>query len=197
MGKRRNSSPFDNELNKIVELGLEEDCAYLRKSGLSYKDITSELNNSGKVPLECVLTEKQVIEFLTIELPKAEQRVARRQRNAVTEIVKTNLDIVKETTSLYGKCKNLMDSLEERAENANTCIDPYRFKAVASEMRELLKQMTDIQKEINDYDNIRKFMDIVISVVQEEAPDCIPAIAEKLRISKGTQWFADIVNHRM
>jgi len=76
-------------------------------------------------------------------------------------------------------------------------IDPYRFKAVASEMRELLKQMVEIQKEINDYNNVRKFMEIVMSVLQKEVPDKIPIIIEELKIAKGTQWFANMMRKKV
>lgn len=179
--------------SKIVKYKLEEDVVMLRQSGMSYQQIADELNAGDKVPADDPLDKYVIMRFLE-KLPQIQQQLVKDDKRRLVSVVNANMDIVHEITDLYGKTKMLLSMMEEDAMDRGRSMDPYRFKAVASEMRELLKQMTDIQKEINDYDNIRKFMEIVLETLKEEAPESIPVIAQKLRLTKGTNWFADMVS---
>jgi hypothetical protein len=178
--------------NKIVRYKLEEDCVLLKKSGLTHKQIAEELNNSGKLPNSDLISRDDVDRFMK-RIPSVEKALIKESKNRLIEVVNTNFDIIHELGSLFSRTKNLLDEMEERAKNTGKLVGAMSFKAVSSEMREMLRHMTDIQKEINDYENIRKFMQIVLQVLQEECPAQIPKIAERLRITKGTQWFANIV----
>ncbi|MGA4519212.1 hypothetical protein ACPA0F_18300 [Solibacillus silvestris] len=179
--------------SKIVKYKLEEDVVMLRQSGMSYQQIAEELNAGDKVPADDPLDKYVIMRFLE-KLPQIQQQLVKEDKRRLVSVVNANMDIVHEITDLYGKTKMLLAMMEEDAMDRGRAMDPYRFKAIASEMRELLKQMTDIQKEINDYDNIRKFMEIVLETLKEEAPESIPVIAQKLRLTKGTNWFADMVS---
>lgn len=179
--------------SKIVKYKIEEDVVMLRQSGMSYQQIADELNSSEKVPLDDQLDKYVIMRFLE-KLPQIQQQLVREDKKRLVSVVNANMDIVHEIADLYGKTKSLLSMMEDDAIEKGRILDPYRFKAVASEMRELLKQMTDIQKEINDYDNIRKFMEIVLDTLKDEAPESIPIIAQKLKMTKGTNWFADMVS---
>ena len=192
MEEKRVSIVSPTKQSKIVKYKLEEDCVNLRKSGLSYQEIADELNASGKVPNDDSIDKFVVARFLE-KMPDITKQLVREDKRRLLEVVNTNFDVFYEINTLFGKTKMLLELMEEDAVSRGKTIDPYRFKAVASEMREMLKQMTDIQKEVNDYNNVRKFMEIVLQVLQEEAPEKIPVIAEKLRVVKGTQWFADMM----
>lgn len=178
--------------SKIVKYKIEEDVVMLRQSGMSYQQIADELNQSGKVPKDDELDKYVVLRFLE-KLPQVQQQIIREDKKRLVEVVNTNLDIVHEVSALFGKTKNLLNHMEEDAFAKGRSLDPYRFKAVASEMREMLKQMTEIQREINDYDNIRKFMEIVLNTLKEECPEQIPVISQRLKMTKGTTWFSDMV----
>lgn len=189
---------IDNKMSltkqsKIVKYKLEEECVRLRREdGLSYQQIASELNSSGKVPEDDSIDRFVVMRFLE-KVPDISKEIISENRERMVEVVNQGFDIIHETNDLYGKAKEVLLQLEETAQATGRNIDPYRFKAVASEMREMLKQMMDIQKEINDYNNIRKFMEIILETLYEEVPDKIPIIIERLKMAQGTQWFADIV----
>jgi hypothetical protein len=178
--------------SKIVKYKLEDDCVNLRRSGFSYQEIADELNNSGKVPAEDKIDKYVIARFLE-KIPEITKALVQEDKRRLLEVVNTNFDVFYEINSLFSKTKMLLEFMEEDAAEKNKLIDPYRFKAVASEMREMLRQMTEIQKEVNDYNNVRKFMEIVLQVLQEEAPEKIPTIAERLKVAKGTQWFADML----
>ena len=181
--------------NKIVRYKIEEDTVLLKKSGLTHQQIADELNMSGKVPNNDLITRDDVNRFMK-RVPAVEKALVKESKARLVEVVNTNFDIIHEISSLFARTKKLLDAMEEKAEESGRLVGAMSFKAISSEMREMLRHMTDIQKEINDYENIRKFMEIVLQVLQEECPAQIPKIAERLRITKGTQWFSNIVGGR-
>lgn len=182
--------------SKIVKYRLEEDCVNLRMSGMSYQQIADELNASGKVPDNDPIDKYVVMRFLE-KLPEINKQLVREDKRRLLQVVNNNLDIIHEISSLFNKTKSLLELMEDEAYEKGKHVNPYQYKAVASEMRELLKQMTEIQKEINDYNNIRKFMEIVLTTLREEVPDKLPIIVEKLKLARSTQWFADIMKRGM
>ncbi|WP_145052792.1 hypothetical protein [Paenibacillus xylanexedens] len=178
--------------SKIVRYQVEADVVNMRKSGYSFQDIADELNASGKIPPTDPVDKHVVMRFLQ-KMPEINRSIIQADKQRLVEVVSTNMDIVQEVQTLFHRAKFMLEVMEENAADNGKVMDPYRFKAVSSEMRELLRQMTEIQKEINDADNVRKFMEIVLDVLKQEAPDKIPIIAEKLRVLKGTQWFSDMM----
>jgi hypothetical protein len=179
--------------SKIVKYDLEKDVVRMRVEGDSYQTIADACNSSGKVPQEDPIDKYCVMRFLE-KVPHLDTQITVAQKKKLAESVSDTFDIIFEVTSLFHKTKTLLELMEDDAISKGRYIDPYRFKAVVSEMRELLLQMTNIQKEVNDYNNIRKFMEIVLNVLQDEAPQAIPSIVDKLKMVKGTQWFAEIIN---
>ena len=182
--------------SKIVKYKLEEMCVNLKMSGLSYQQIAEELSMSEKVPKDDRIDKFVVARFLE-KLPEVTKQIAGDNRKRLISVVNSSMDVIHETGILFHKTKTLLEMMEEDAAQKDRMIDPYRYKALASEMRELLKQMTEIQKEINDYQNIRKFLEVIVSVLQEECPDQLPAIVEKLKLTKSAQWFAEIVGRKL
>lgn len=179
--------------SKIVKYKLENDVVALRQSGLSYQQIADELNLGGKVPDDDKIDKYVVMRFLE-KIPEIQKQLVKEDRQRLMQVVSTNIDIIDEVTGLYGKTKKLLELMEEDAFEKGRILNPYQYKALVSEMREMLKQMTDIQREINDYDNIKRFMQIVLETLKDEAPDAIPIIVKKLRYVKETQWFSNILN---
>lgn len=181
--------------SKIVKYRCEEDCVNLKQQNLSYREIAEELNNSGKVPKADPIDKYTVKRFLD-KIPTLKKDIVKQNKHRLLQVVNTSFDIVNEINVLFGKTKSLLDVMEQDATGKGRYVNPYQYKAIVSEMREMLKQMTDIQKEINDYENIRKFMDIVLTTLYEEVPDKIPIIAHRLKLAKGTQWFASLVEEK-
>lgn len=193
MAEERNSElSLTSKQSKIVKYKLEEDVVNLRLSGMSYQQIADEMNESGKVPDGDLLDKYVVMRFFE-KLPDINKQIVKEDKRRLVQVVNNHLDIIHEVTSLFNKTKMLLEAMEEDAYEKGKFVNPYQYKALVSEMREFLKQMTEIQKEINDYNNIRKFMEIVLSTLQDECPEKIPAIAEKLKMAKGTTWFADMM----
>lgn len=182
----------DMSRSKIVKFKLEEDVINLRLAGMSPEHIAEELSASGKLPEGESISVKTVSRFLD-KLPQVSKELVENNKSRLLQVVDNNLDIVHEINGLYKRTKHLLDGLELAAEEKGKMVSPYHYKAVASEMRELLKQMNDINKDISDYNNIRKFMEIIMDVLRQEAPQSIPTIIERLKLAKGTGWFSEML----
>lgn len=181
--------------SKIVRYKLEKETIALRRAGKSYQEIADVLNATGKVP-EFDKIDKFVVSRFLEKIPKVAKEIVKNNEERMIEAVYINFDIIQETNALYQRSKTLLDELDNKARNEGKIVNPYQFKAVVSEMREMLKQMTEIQKEINDYNNVRRFMEIVLETLYDEVPDKIPAIIERLKLNQGTTWFANIMSNQ-
>jgi lipid II:glycine glycyltransferase (peptidoglycan interpeptide bridge formation enzyme) len=126
--------------NKIVRYKLEEDCVLLKKSGLTHKQIAEELNNSGKLPNNDLINRDDVDRFIK-RVPSVEKTLVKESKDRLVQVVNTNFDIIHELGSLFSRTKNLLEAMEERAEEQgrrkgsdrwslekNTCIFADFFK---------------------------------------------------------------------
>lgn len=174
----------------IGKHGLVEDAVNLRLAGMTLVEIQSTLNS--KLPADKQITLETVRTFYK-RLPELKQTIVKNNKKQLVRAVNNNLDMVSELNDLYGRTKTLLDRLEDRAEDEDYIMNPFRFKAISSEMRELLRLMMEVNKEISDLDNINRFMAIVVEVIKEESPQSIPIIVERLRTAKGTGWLSEVI----
>lgn len=186
---------INRNISKIVLYNLEQDTVNLRQAGLSYQRIADELNASGKVPEDDQINADIVRRFLD-HIPAVSREMVKRDEKKMLAVVNNNMDIIHEMTTLYGKTADLLNAMEDQAHKEGYILDPHKFKALSSEMREMLKMMIEIQRELNDYENTRKFMEIVMETVAEECPQSIPIIIERLKISQETQWIGQLFSRR-
>lgn len=183
------------KVSKIVKYKVEEDVINMRKAGLTYEQIAEDLNASGKIPPDDPINKDTIARFLAT-IPEVKRKLYRDSQKRIIKTINQSFDIIYEINSLYEKTKNLLEKMEQEAEEKGRYINPYQFKAVSSEMRELLSKMIEIQKEINDYKNVHKFMEIILQTLYEEVPDKIPIIIERLKAIKETKWFSDLLEPR-
>lgn len=174
-------------IGKIELWGLEKDVIELRKIGLSYQQIVDELFQRGKVP-EGEKLDKYVIKRFLDKVPEL-KTIVRGSKKRIVQAVSAELDIIYEVSLFAAKCRNLLELLEEEALEHSTLPNPGHFKALSSEMREWLKMMKEIQKEIADYNNVRTFMKIVLETVKKEAPKALPSILRQMQEMKSASWF--------
>lgn len=186
---------INRNISKIIQYGLEQDTVNLRQAGLSYQRIADELNASGKVPEDDPINAEIVRRFLD-HIPEVNRELVKRDEKRLLTVVNNSMDIISEMTNLYGKTARLLETIEEKAYEEGTIVDPHKFKALSSEMREMLKMMIEIQKELNDYENTKKFMEIVMETVAEECPQSIPIIIDRLKMSRETKWIGQTFGGR-
>lgn len=176
---------------KIVKYKLEKQCLELRRQDLSLAQIADELNKNMIVPKDDQINKFTVKRYLD-SISMTEQVSVSKKVDYETKLV-TTIDLLDETRSLYNKTMSLLLFMEESAEENDKCIDPYRFKAVVGEARAFLQQMKDLQKEVSNYNDINKFIEVVLTVLKEECPEKIPVIVEKLKLDRGTAWFSQMM----
>jgi superfamily II DNA helicase RecQ len=186
----------NEKISKIVKYNLEEECISLKQQGFSLTQIAEELNKNSNIPQSDKIDRYTVNRFIN-KIPNVDQVLLNIDKVNYLQNFNSSMDILQEATDFYNKTRTLLETMEKEAEKVKRYVNPYQFKAVVSEAREFLKQITDLQKEINDYKNVHKFMEIVLKVLQEECPEKIPIIAERLKVGKDTQWFSDIINKKL
>ena len=178
--------------SKIEKYGLEDMVIRLRnENGMTYEEIATALNNSGKVPMDDEIN-LWVVERYLKKIPQIQKNLMQQDKRRLLKVMNNQVDIIGETTSLYNRTKGLLLNMEQEATDKDLLVSSKAYKAMCSEMRALLKQMTDIQKEVNDFDNVKKFMEIVLETVQECAPESMPMILDKLRIKQNSVWTTPV-----
>lgn len=180
----------EGSISRIVKYKLEKDAILLKEAGLTHQQIADELNKNEAVKPEEPITDKVVRAFLKKYREETARDIVKNSDKRMKECVGLQIDIIGEFGELYATAKDIMEKIERDAEAKGRSISPYHYKALVSEMRELLKMMIDIQREINDHDNIKKFMEVIINTIKDEAPDALPVISQRLKELKETQWFS-------
>lgn len=181
------------KISKVTQYGLQEDVIRLRQEGYTLQGIADELNNSGKVPEDDRINKHVVLRYLN-SIPITKQQMFYIDKDQFLKTESFSFDIIGEVAELFVKTKNMMAYMEDDCNEKNIPMNPSHFKALVSEMRGLLDQLGGLQKEVHDYNNVRKFMEIILTILEEEAPEKIPAIADRLKMTQGTQWFAGLMN---
>jgi superfamily II DNA helicase RecQ len=177
--------------SKIVKYGLEEKVVKMRQNGMSYEDITDAINKSGALPDGEEISIYSVQRFFK-HVPEINKALVKQDKRRLLKVVNNHIDIIQETQQLYNKTKSILAQMEEQAqEDEDGGINPYHYKAILSEMRESLKLMMELQKEIADAETVKQFMQIVIDTVQEVAPSALPVLLERLKIKKGSAYFTN------
>lgn len=178
-------------INPIVKYGLEEEVSMLRhEQDLSYRKIAEKISESKKLPAGKKVSERQVVSFFTATR-ETNKQIVKRSTKRLAKVVDQQVNIIDEVQSMYNRSKTLLEAMETAAaENGYQHVSPYHFKAVMSETREMLNTMISLQKDINDIENVKFFMQAVISILKKHAPEIIPVLIEELRVNKGTIWIA-------
>ncbi len=197
MGKRVNkatSMVHTTCKSKIEKYKLEEMAIRLREEEhLTYQEIAEKLNISGLVPSDDEIKLWTVERFLK-KIPEVKKHLLHQDKRRLLKVMNKQVDIIDETLLLYNRTKTLLINMENKAAESNGTINTKSYKALCSEMRVLLKQMTEMQKQINDFENVKKFMEIVLETVHDVAPQALNPILDKLRIKQNSVWLTKKVN---
>jgi hypothetical protein len=173
-------------VSRIEKYNLMDIVVRMKRKGESYSAIARHINESGLLPEGLTVNVKMLSTFMTNRMPEIKSEIIKSDQRRLLKAANTQLDIMAEVNNLYIRTKNKLFDYEQ---NINTKISPKEYKALCSEMRELLKQVLDLQKEVLNFENIKMFMDIVLNTVKDLAPEALQPILDKLRVHKGTAWM--------
>ena len=179
----------------LKQTDLLNDVLNLRKNGYSYEQIVEKTNRA--LPEGLTISKTSLARMIEKHYPDLAGIVAKKRQNNLILKFASQIDIVQETMELFYKAKDLMQKLEDDAENRGAILNPTQFKQVAEIMIALTRQTTDIQKEMSEYSNIKKFIEVVIQILHEEAPELLPIVMDRLNVIRDTKWFANIVRRHI
>lgn len=181
------------KITKIEEAGLVEVATKLLcvTPKLSYKEIAEQLNEIGGI------TENKITEQNVITLRKNNKAVrsayltANRQRMRKLIMDSSEFDMLRILKDLAARLSFSLDVLENNAIEEGEIPDAKDYKALSSELRDTLKQIKSIQKEIYDMNVVREFLVEVVKTLKETSPETLPVFISKM---KGKRDNTSIVN---
>lgn len=198
--KKRRQKVKPPESNIIIKLGFEESVLKLRRSGFSYEYIAEGLSKEVELmkdlPFGTKIDKYVLHKFFKEFYPDLAFKSIEDTNKKLTNY-SSKVDIMADLTMLRNRTLDVMDKLDnvlEYEEFNNMNIKS--FKSLADVLLATTAQIANIQKEVNDYQNVIDFIEVVIEVIHIECPEVLPIIMDKLKMQKNTRWFSDIVGRR-
>ena len=166
------------QVNPVIRYKLEQEASLLRHEGQTMADIARLLNDNPAVPPNVKITPSQVSSFFR-QSNQSKAAIVQSSNKRLVKVVDQQINIIDETRDMYQRSKNLLDAMEEDSiAKGYAYVDAYRYKAVMSELRETMALIIELQREINDIENVKFFMQAVLTILRRQAPEVIPLLVE-------------------
>lgn len=149
---------------------------------MSYKEIAEELNSIGDVVEDELITAANVSEFAK-NYPEVRKEVLLANRQHMRKMVmeSAEFDMLGTLKDMAARLTFMIDTMEEFALDEGTIPDPKGYKALTSELRETLKQIEGIHKEVYDMEVVREFLVEVIKTLKDVSPTALEAFITKMK----------------
>lgn len=159
---------------------------------MSYKQIAEELNSIGDVPEEDAITPQNVASFAK-SYPEARKEILLANRQHMRKLLfeSAEFDMLGLLKDMAARTAFMIDAMEQMALEEGTIPDAKDYKALSSELREILKQIEGIHKEVYDMEVVREFLIEVVKTLKEVSPEALQAFITKM---KGKRENSMIVN---
>lgn len=159
---------------------------------MSYKQIAEELNSIGDVPEEDAITPQNVASFAK-SYPEARKEILLANRQHMRKLLfeSAEFDMLGLLKDMAARTAFMIDAMEQMALEEGTIPDAKDYKALSSELREILKQIEGIHKEVYDMEVVREFLIEVVKTLKEVSPEALQTFITKM---KGKRENSMIVN---
>lgn len=149
---------------------------------MSYKDIAEELNVIGDVPEDEKISPVNVSEFAK-NYPEVRKEILLANRQHMRKLVmdSAEFDMLGALKDMAGRLTFMIDAMEQFALDEGMLPDPKGYKALSSELRETLKQIEGIHKEVYDMEVVREFLIEIIKTLKEVSPEALQAFITKMK----------------
>ncbi|MCP8973155.1 hypothetical protein MOD67_13960 [Bacillus licheniformis] len=149
---------------------------------MSYKDIAEELNAIGDVPDDDLVSVQNVSDFAN-NYPEVRKEILLANRQHMRKMVmeSAEFDMLGSLKDMAGRLVFMIDTMESMALEQGAIPDPKGYKALNSELRETLKQIEGIHKEVYDMEIVREFLIEVIKTLKEVSPEALQAFIAKMK----------------
>lgn len=180
--------------SKIEKYGLMEHAISLLKviPKMSYTAIAEELNTIGNVPPEELITDENVSQFAR-NYPEVRREILLANKQHMRKLVLegAEFDMLGQLKEMAARTSFMLEAMEEMSLEEGKLPKAADYKALSSELRETLKQIEGIHKEIYDMEVVREFLVEVVKTLKEVAPEALPSFISRM---KGKRENGHIVN---
>lgn len=149
---------------------------------MSYKQIAEELNSIGDVPDEDAITPQNVADFAK-SYPEARKEILLANRQHMRKLVfeSAEFDMLGLLKDMAARTAFMIETMEQMALEEGTIPDAKDYKALSSELREILKQIEGIHKEVYDMEVVREFLIEVVKTLKEVSPEALQVFIAKMK----------------
>lgn len=182
--------------SKMEKYGLIQQAIDLLKvqPKMTYQQIADELNviGSDRIPPDDQITADNVAHFARA-YPEIRREVLLANRAHMRKMVMegAEFDMLGTLKDMAARFTFMIDAMEEDAFSEGRLPNATAYKAITSELRETLKQIENIHKEVYDMEIVRQFLIEVIKTLQEVSSEALQAFIQKM---KGKRESNHIVN---
>jgi len=171
-------------VSKLEKYELQEEAATLLKiiPKLTYQQICDELNKIGEVPEEDSITPDNITHFVK-SMPEVRKEIMLANRTHMRKIVfeSAEFDMLAQLKDMAARTSFMIDVMEENSLANGSIMNPKDYKALNSELRETLKQIEGIHKEVYQMEVVREFLIEVIKTLKEVSPEALNAFIAKMK----------------
>lgn len=177
--------PARKKTNRIEEHGLEEAAVkFLTASPrMSYGEIAEQLTEIAGLQDSVDPITARVVSNYAKTYPEVRREIllANREmrRNLVLE--GAEFDMLRTLKDMAARLTFMIDTMEEIALDEGMIPNPRDYKALVSELREVMKQIEDIHKSVYDMEVVRKFLIDVVNTLKEVSPQSLEAFIMKMK----------------
>lgn len=149
---------------------------------MSYKDIAEELNSIGDVPSDDSITSDNVSHFAK-SYPQVRREILLANRQQMRKMVmeSAEFDMLGQLKDMAARTGFMLDAMEQMSLDEGELPDAKDYKALSSELRETLKQIEGIHKEVYDMEVVREFLIEVVKTLKEVSPESLEAFITKMK----------------
>lgn len=170
--------------SKLEKYGLVEDTLNLLKviPKLTYQQICDEINVIGKVPEDDLITPDNLTHFVR-NVPEIRREVMLANRNHMRKLVfeSAEFDMLGHLKDMAARTAFMIDTMEEASLMEGKVMKASDYKALNSELRETLKQIEGIHKEIYQMEVVREFLLEVVKTLKDVSPEALAAFIQKMK----------------
>lgn len=170
--------------SKLEKYGLLENALTLLKvtPKLTYQQICDELNVIGKVPGDDLISVDNLTHFVK-SVPEIRREVMLANRNHMRKLVfeSAEFDMLGHLKEMAARTAFMIETMEEASLMEGRVMKASDYKALNSELRETLKQIEGIHKEIYQMEVVREFLLEVVKTLKEVSPEALQTFITKMK----------------
>lgn len=186
--------PQKKKSSKIDKHDLTNTAVHLLtvRPKMSNREIAESLNSLKNLTGEEAITAQNVLDF-SKSRPDVRREILLASRKEMRKLVMetAEFDMLSILKDMVARLKFLIDTYEQISIDEGSIPNPKEYKALSSELRETLKQIEGIHKEVYDMEIVRAFLQEVLSTLKEVNPEALGLFIERM---KGKRQNSTIVS---